>query len=171
MNKKLSLIAGVVITSAGLYSAALTAATVTGNASANVLTPLGIANGTNAMNFGDVAGDATSATTVDLTPGGVASSPDGASTAGTSTAGDFDVTGSGTLSYIITLPASILLTADTTAGADMTVDTFVSNLGVSGSSGTLGTDDSFTVGATLNINAGQLADTYSGTYDVTVNYQ
>jgi hypothetical protein len=166
MNKKLLLIAGVAAASAGIYSSTF-AATVTGSASANVLTPISIAAGTNAMNFGDVAGDATNATTVVLTTGGATSSPDGASTAGTPTAGDFTVTGSGTLSYNITLPTSTVLSS--AGNPDMTVDTFTDSLGGSGTLAS-GTQD-FTVGATLTINANQPAATYNGTYDITVEYQ
>jgi hypothetical protein len=169
MNKKISLVAGIAIATAGIYSASLTAATVTGTASANVLTPLGIANGANSMNFGDVAGDATNATTVVLTSAGTASSVDGASTAGSPTAADFNVTGSGTLAYDITLPTDGTIVLTNVAGPDMSVDGFSDSLGSTGAL-TAGAQ-SFTVGATLTINANQAAALYSGSYDVTVNYQ
>lgn len=169
INKKLALVAGITLASAGFYSASLTAATVTGNASANVLTPLAVANGTNAMSFGDVAGDASAATTVVLTTAGTASSVDGASTAGTPTAGDFDVTGAGTLAYDITLPLDGVVVLSNVAGPDMSVDGFLDSLGGSGAL-TAGAQ-SFAVGATLTINANQAAALYTGTYDVTVNYQ
>ncbi len=169
MNKKLVLVAGITLASASFYSASLTAATVSGNASANVLTPLAIANGANAMSFGDVAGDAIAATTVVLTTAGATSSADGASTAGTPTAGDFDVTGEGTLAYTITLPANGVVVLTNAAGPDMSVDGFADSLGGTGAL-TAGAQ-SFTVGATLTINANQPAALYTGTYDVTVNYQ
>ena len=169
INKKLALVAGITLASAGLYSASLTAATVTGNASANVLTPLAIANGINAMSFGDVAGDATAATTVLLTTAGATSSADGASVAGAPTAGDFNVTGEGTLAYTITLPADGDVVLSNVAGPDMSVDGFADSLG--GTGALSGGAQSFTVGATLTINANQAAALYTGTYDVTVNYQ
>lgn len=169
MTKKLALVAGITLASAGLYSASLTAATVTGDASANVLTPLGITNGTNAMSFGDVAGDASAATTVVLDTAGTASSGDGANTAGTPTAGDFDVTGSGSLAYTISLPADGVVVLSNVAGTNMPVNGFNDSLGGTGGL-TLGLQ-SFTVGATLTINANQAAALYTGNYDVTVNYQ
>ncbi len=169
MNKKLALVAGITLASAGLYSSSLTVATVTGNASANVLTPLTLVRGVNAMNFGNVAGDASIDTTVVLTTGGTTSSADGASTAGTPAAGDFNVTGEGTLAYTISLPADGVVVLTNAAGPDMSVDGFVDNLGGAGSL-TAGAQ-SFTVGATLTINANQGAALYTGTYDVTVNYQ
>jgi len=165
MNKKLLLIAGIAVASASIYSSAF-AATVTGSASATVLTPIEIVVGTNAMNFGDVAGDKDIDTTVVLTTAGATSSPDGASAAGSPTAGDFTVNGSGTLAYTIDAIADTTLTGP---GAAMTVSAFTDSLGGVGAL-TGGTQD-FTVGATLTINAGQVAGAYSGTYDVTVNYQ
>jgi hypothetical protein len=165
---KLLLVAGTTALTAGLFSSHVTAATVDGNASATVLTPLSIALGTNAMNFGDVAGDADVDTTVVLTTAGATSSADGASVAGTPLAGDFDVTGSGVLSYSISLPADSTVTL-TGPGTAMPVDGFTDSLAGSGTL-TAGSD-SFTVGATLTINSNQTAGAYSGTYTVIVNYQ
>ena len=167
MNKKLSLVFGMAIASASIYSASLTAATINAPASANVLTPLGVANGTNPMNFGDVAGDATVATTVVLTPAGGTTASVGANAAGSPTAGDFDVTGSGVLTYAVTFPVSATLTSP--ALDTIIVDTFISSL--PGDAGTLsGGLDSFTVGATLQIGINQPSGVYSGNYVVTVNY-
>ena len=51
----------------------------------------------------------------------------------------------------------------------MSVDTFNHDAGATPSlSG--GGSDTFNVGATLNVGATQAAGTYSGTFDVTVNY-
>jgi hypothetical protein len=169
-NNKLLIAAGAAALSTCMYSTMSTAASVTANASANVLAPLAIAAGANAMNFGDVSGDATAATTVVLTTAGTTSSPDGASTAGTPSAGDFDVTGAPGLAYDITLPADGVVVLTNAAGPDMSVDSFTSSLGASGTLSAGGTQ-SFTVGATLTINTNQAAALYTGTYDVTVNYQ
>jgi hypothetical protein len=168
VNKKLLVVVGATIATTGLYSASVSAANVTANASANVLAPLDITLGTNAMDFGDVSGDADNATTVLLTTAGTTSSGDGALVGGTPTAGDFDVSGSGTAAYDITLPLDGVVTL-TGPGDPMSVDGFTDSAGGS-SSLTTGTD-SFTVGATLTINANQSAGPYTGTYDVTVEYQ
>ena len=165
---KFLLATGTTVLTAGLFSTYVSAATVTGNASATVKIPLSIALGTNAMNFGDVAGDAVDDTTVVLTTGGTTSSADGASTAGTPLAGDYDVSGEGTLGYTITLPDDVTVTL-TGPGTAMPVTGFADSLGGTGAL-TAGSQ-SFTVGATLNINGGQTAGAYSGTYDVIVNYQ
>jgi hypothetical protein len=169
MNNKLLLAAGVAALSTSFFSTSVTAATDTGNASATVLTPLSIvADAVNAMDFGDVAGDANDPTTVVLTTGGTTSSDDGASTGGTPSAGNFDVTGAGSLAYDITLPADDVVTL-TGTGDPMKVDSFTDSVG--GSSSLTSGADTFDVGATLTINPNQAAGSYSGTYIVEVNYQ
>lgn len=152
---------------AGIYSQAAIAADVTGTATANVLAPLAISQATQ-MNFGDVAGDTTSATTVLLTTAGATSSVDGAYTGGAPAAGAFNVTGGNNLAYNITLPAAAVTL---TSGANtMTVDTFTDSASGSSTLNGSGTD-SFTVGATLNLGAAQAAGVYNGSYTVTVEYQ
>ena len=121
------------------------------------------------MYFGDVSGDAASITTVVLTTGGATSSADGAGVGGAPTAGDFDVTGAGNLAYDITLPLDGVVTLTNGGNPAMSVDGFSDSAG--GSSSLVTGSDSFTVGATLTINANQPAALYTGTYDVIVNYQ
>ena len=168
MNKlNKHLITGLAAILAGAYTQIAIAADVTGTATANVLAPLAISQ-TTGMDFGDVAGDTTSATTVVLTTAGATSSGDGAYTGGTPAAGTFAVTGGNSLAYSITLPgAAVTLTS----GANtMTVDTFNHDAG--GSPALDGTGNgSFNVGATLNLGAAQAAGVYNGTYTVTVEYQ
>lgn len=170
MNKKLLLIAGVAVTSASIYSSTLIAATVSGDASANVITPLGVTQSAG-MNFGDVAGD-TGGTSVVLSTAGTTSGS-GVVAGGTTAAGAFAVTGEVSTAYTLTLPASItiddggintmLVNAFTTTLTAGPPNTFTSTLDASG-------DDNFTVGATLTIGATQAAGTYSGTYAVIVSY-
>ena len=168
-NNKILLAAGAVALSTSLFSAATTAATVTAAGSSTVLTPLSIVLGGTAMNFGDVAGDADIATTVDLTVLGATNSTDGASAAGTSSAGAFTVNGEGTLAYSISLPTNLDGITLVGPGAAMTVTDFIDSN--AGASSIVAGSDSFKVGATLTINTGQTAGAYTGNYDVTVNYQ
>ena len=167
LNKRLiSGLAAAVL--AALYSQTALAADVTGTATAEVLAPLGISQ-TAEMDFGTIAGETASATTVVLTTAGATSSIDGAYTGPGSAAGVFAVTGEPSQAYSITLPAdgAVFLTG---AGAPMAVNGFNHDAG--GSPALDGTgDDSFNVGATLTIGAGQLAGTYNGSYTVTVDYQ
>ncbi len=169
INNKLLLAAGAATLSASFFSTTVTAATATANGSATVLAPLSIvADAAAEMNFGDVSGDADAVTTVVLTPAGAVSSADGAGIfGGTPSGGNFDVTGAGTLTYDITLPLDGVVTL-AGPGTAMSVDSFTTpaaSLSLTAGAGT------FDVGATLTINAAQAAGVYTGTYDVTVNYQ
>ena len=169
INNKLLVAAGVATLSAGFFSTTVTAATDTANASVTILAPITItADVADEMDFGDVSPD-TVATTVVLTPGGAVSSPDGAGIfGGTPNGGNFDITGAGNLAYDITLPLNGVVTL-AGPGAAMSVDSFTDSAG--GASALAAGVDTFDVGATLTINANQTAGGYSGTYDVTVNYQ
>ena len=160
LNKRL--IAGLAAILAGAYSQIAIAADATGNASATVLAPLTITQNGAGMNFGSVSGDTTSATTVILTAAGAASSPDGAFVvpASGAAAGLFDVTGAPGAGYDITLPTAAVTLAS--GGDTLTVDTFTDSIG---GSGNIGSEDSFTVGATLNLGAAQPAGTYTGTFE------
>jgi len=144
--------------------ASLAATLSTAGASADVLAPMTLANPT-PMYFGFVAGLPASATTVvlDLTDG---TTPGGGAYADTTgTSADFTITGAALRAYTLTLPATITLTG---TGLDMTINAITNN-----ATGTVpaGGTETFQVGGTLNINANQAADNYTGTYSVTVNYQ
>lgn len=169
ITNKLLLTAGIVTLSASFFSTSTLAANANGSATVTVLTPLSIAAGTNGMDFGNVAGDADNSTTVTLSSGGGTTASAGANAAGSPTPGDFDVTGSGTLAYNITVPPAAITLTGVGFGGTMTVDTFETSAG--GSSSLTAGSDSFTVGAVLNIGANQAADTYNGTYSMTVEYQ
>lgn len=85
-------------------------------------------------------------------------------------AAGFDVTGELTGgNYSITLPSSPV-TLSNTAGESMTVDSFIDSENGSGSL-SVGGNGSFTVGATLNVGANQPSGGYSGSFDVTVEYE
>jgi hypothetical protein len=144
--------------------------TVTASTSVNIVAPIGMTLGTN-MNFGNVATSG-SAGTVILSPAGARTAGTGVTfpaTTGTVTAASFAVTGSGSFTYIITLPASdVVLTGGPTA--NVTVNTFVSN--PSGTGALTAGAQTLLVGATLNLPASTLAGAYSNASDlaVTVNY-
>lgn len=88
-----------------------------------------------------------------------------APTAGT-TAASFDVSGPASTPYAITLPASASLGDGTTT---LTVDTFVDSESGAGTLDGSGAD-SFTVGAKVTIPDTASTGSYTGTFDVTVDY-
>ena len=165
-HNRIVLAAGVAAISTGLYSAVISAANVTANASANVITPLAITEA-NGMDFGDVSVGTVGGTIVLATNGGRSVTGDAeAVTGGTEAAGVYNVTGEGTKAYSITFPASAVISS---AGNNMTVDNFVHDAGATPA--LTGGADSFNVGATLNIGASQPPGAYTGTYTLTVDYQ
>jgi len=153
------------LASFGLMSQSAMAATSTANASAVILTPISITNNT-ALAFGDVYPDTAAGGTVLLDPTGARTAGGAAALGATpGAAAQFTVSGQASALYTITLPAAAVTL---TSGANnMTIDSFLSD-----GTGTLdGTgNEIINVGATLNVNANQPAGTYSGTFDVTVNY-
>ena len=146
--------------------------TASGDASvgARIIAPITIKN-TASMEFGNLL-ETGSEYTVVLDTGGTTTGdyrPTGL--AGTIQSAGFNVTGESGATYTITLPASsvILDNGETGPGNEMTLNDFTSSK--TGDTGTLNSGtDSFTVGASLTVNAEQNSGDYKGTFTVTVNY-
>lgn len=159
MNKLL-LIAGAVITTAGISISAI-AAQDTGTATANVIVPIGITN-TGPLQFGDIVGGSAGTVTIaaDGTPGG------GLTSTGTQTAGTFDITGSGTKTFSIV----IATVADLTDGTDtIPLSAYVNS--EAGATGTLvGGALTLGVGATITLDGTEGNGAYVGSYTVDVIY-
>lgn len=170
MKKTIYKVAAIAAVLIGFHAAGRAQASATANASATIVTPISIAR-TAHMNFGNVAVNATTAGTVELSPGGARTAAGGVTlpaTAGTVSAASFTVSGEGNYTYAITLPSTDLTITDGTN--TMTVNAFTSTPSATGtlSSGT----QTLNVGATLNVAAGQAAGVYTSTtpFTVTVNY-
>jgi hypothetical protein len=109
-----------------------------------------------------------------MTPAGVRSTGGAGgvtlpATVGTVAAASFTVSGQGSYTYSISLPSTCTITD---AGSHtMTVNGFTSNPATTGALSSGGTQ-TLTVGATLNVIAGQSAGTYTNAtgVPVTVNY-
>jgi hypothetical protein len=144
--------------------------TATATATGKIVAPLTITK-VNDMNFGTVAVSSSTAGTVILAPAGTRSVTGGAQvvvTGGGGTAASFNITGEGTSTYAITLPADGTVTVISGANS-MPVNTFTSSPATTGtlSSGA----QTVTVGATLEVAAGQATGTYtSAAFNVTVAY-
>lgn len=143
------------------------AATATNSSTADIVQAIAITSGT-ALDFGSVVA-AGAAGTVEMGAAGTrtcATVTCVAQDAGT--AASFDVTGEASYTYTVTLPASATLTDSAATPNSMTVDAFSHD-----STGTLDTAgaETFNVGATLNVGADQVAGSYAGTFDVSVDYQ
>jgi hypothetical protein len=166
---KLTMVILISILTVLLSISAFAQSTATASTTAIIVAPIGITKIVD-MNFGNVIVDAT-AGTVELSTINSRSFTGGAAGASgiTPTAAMFTVTGSGSFTYTISLPAAPITLTGTTAG--VTVGSFISN---PTSPGTLssGTQDVY-VGATLNLPVGGvIPDTYNNGsgLEVIVNY-
>jgi hypothetical protein len=173
MNKstlKLAALALVAITCGINKASAQSSATAP--ASATIVTPITITK-TVDMEFGNAAVQASTGGTVVLDPASTRTATSGVTlpaVTGTVSAASFDIAGTANYTYAITLPTT--LTINDGGTNNMTVNTFTSNPSTTGTLSASGTDV-LTVGATLNVGAGQAAGTYTSggsPFTVTVNY-
>lgn len=138
---------------------------------AKVIAPISLQNtGSIFLNFGTVTRSSTSGTIV-VTSAGTRSQGGGASILSSSSfsPAPFTVTGENNASFNIALPDDndVELTRDgetekmEVTGFEHNSGLVLSGLGVA----------TFSVGATLNLDANQVAGDYSGSFSVTINYQ
>jgi hypothetical protein len=141
-------------------------ATAAADANATIISPITIEAGS-ALSFGDIiagAGTVTIATDGTRTNGYQAFS---GNQTGTVAAASFDITGQGAYTYAITLPTSDVTLNDGDSG-EMVVNNFVST--PDGTGELVDGASTVSVGATLNVTAGQTTGVYAGSFDVTVAY-
>ena len=146
------------------------ATTVSGTGKATIVTPLSVVN-TDTLRFGAVIPSASAGTvTVDAFTQARTSTGGVTAYGGLVTAGKFAGLSDGTTHLKIDVPVGSITLTRVGGGATMTVDNFALNGNkndwVVGS-----TVFTFQVGARLNVSANQMAGTYTGTYNVTVNYR
>ena len=155
----------IALVSSAVLVASAQAATDTANATATVVTTLTITK-TADLVYGNLAPGASGGTLV-MSPAGVRSTTGTVVTySSTFNAASFNVVGTTDATYSITLPSTDVTL--TSGGNTMTVNTFASN--PSGTGTLTGGSETLNVGATLNVSSGQAAGSYSGTFDVTVDY-
>jgi hypothetical protein len=175
LNKMKNIVKSLAITAAvlGFANSTFAQASATASVTANIITPITIVK-TVDMNFGNVAVSATVAGTTILAPAGTRTTGGAGgvtlpANTGTVTAATFTVSGEPTFTYAITLPSSATITD--ASSHTMTVNSFTSN---PSSTGVLsgGGSQTLTVGATLNVLAGQASGSYTNAtgVPVTVNY-
>ena len=123
---------------------------------------------TQALAFGKFV--AASGGTVVVSPGGVRSKTGGVVlvSSGAGTAAQFAVSGDANLTYAISMPGNGVVSLVSGANS-MAVNNFTSSPNLTGKLGAGGTQTLF-VGATLSVGGNQATGSYSGVFDVTVNY-
>lgn len=167
--------AGSAVLAAALASApAYAADTETATAEAEILSALTlvVAGGTT-LDFAQIAHNG-SAGTVSVAADGTRTCAAALVCAGTTSAVDFTVSGTADANVGITLPTSAEIylggVASTNSFEKMELSSFVTD--AAGSAVTLtGGSANFSVGADLAVGGDELAGAYSGTFDVTVEYQ
>jgi hypothetical protein len=141
------------------------------DAFANIVNPITIAE-TRSLHFGTMS-VSTSAGTCILAPAGTRTKTGGVTLTNftpSATSAAYSVTGAANVAYNISLPTSSVTVTRSGGSQTMTITAFTSNK--AGDAGTLSSTgtDSFTVGATLNVGASQVAGLYQGNFNITVAY-
>ncbi len=167
MKRNLALVALAVLLSATLVRQTAQAASTSADATATIVSTIGISK-TNDLRFGNVAAGSSIGTVVQ-SPTGTRTKTGGVTLSNVNAGGpaSFTVSGDGSASFAITLPGSAVTLSDGGTNT-MTVDTFTSN--PSGSGTLSGGSQSVAVGATLHVGANQPAGAYTGTFSVSVDY-
>jgi len=164
LNKFKTVLAASVLASA-MFSGAAHAATETASAEAEIIVAVEL-SAVSALDMGLVAVGANGGTvTLDETSGARTCSAD-LTCVGGSTRGSFQVTNADDGSLVdITVDASTVLTG---AGADMTLTLTPSATSITFDAAAL---ETIFVGGDLAVNAAQAAGVYTGTYNVSADYQ
>ncbi len=172
MNKKiLSALISAAAIGFATYGVNIKAATDTGNAAANIVTAITIAE-TTGMNFGNISVGAGGGTAT-LGTGDSITSVTGdvvAEVGGTVTSADFGLSGAN-VGYTITMPGSITVSGP---GTDMTIDTFTflaEDAATDGTGTMSGNAGTMTIGGRLAVSGSQTGGAYSGTYTITALYE
>ena len=158
-----SALVGAAIAALVMNASAAHAASGTGTAKAKILRQITLTN-TSDLQYATVISGAT-ASTVAVSTSGAATCGTGLTCTGTTTAANFNI--AGTSGAVVVVGGDSSVTLNGSLGGTMS-----SSLTYSASTVTLGaTGGSFQVGGTLSVGANQTAGDYSGTFNVTANYQ
>lgn len=154
--------AGVVSNQVNAQNSALASA----SAAVTLITPISITKATD-LEFGTFVASPTQGT-ITMTPAGSVTTSGGVTqiSGATITPATFGVSGQTGQTYAITLPETVALTG-AVEGDALSLGEFTST---PENSGTIGNDQIISVGATLTVPGNSTAGTYTGTFDVTVNY-
>jgi len=154
------------LTATPAFAQAGPTATANGTADAIIVQPISVAQASGgALNFGKIAAIAGTVTvnpdsTFGSTPNMIVDDTD-------IQAATFNVTGEPNLGYSISLPSATTTIDDAGAGVPMSV---ALNLGATSGVLSAGGGGSFNVGGVLSVANGQLAGSYTGTFQVQVQY-
>ncbi|MEI8203656.1 MAG: DUF4402 domain-containing protein [Bacteroidota bacterium] len=176
--KKAIFILGAIIAFTGLTNYSIAQATASANAGVKIVKALTLTK-TADLHFGTMtvpsAGVVISLTTGNSRSALPSNNITLLSQAPTSSNSAYTVTGSANSTYTITLPTSDVTIYQTFPTTYTIVNNFIAKTASTGTDGLNGTldgsgNDSFVVGAKLNLAGAQPFGTYTGTFSVTINY-
>lgn len=154
---------GAAIAALAMNASAAHAATATGTAKAKILRQITLTN-TSDLQYATIISGATAATVV-VSTGGTRTCAAALTCTGTATAANFNVVGTEGAVVVVGGDSSVTLTGSLGG-------TMASTLTYSAPTVTLSaTGGSFQVGGTLSVGANQASGDYTGTFNVTANYQ
>lgn len=159
-NFKLLGLAGVL---AAVVAVPAQAETAQGDATVKILQAITVTKAAD-LNFGNVVPSA-SAATVSVGEDGTRSCGTGLNCYGTSTAGAFNVTGTAGETVSVGIDTPTIQLSNGSQSMSVALSTATSSLTLAGGTG------SFRVAGALSVGANQAAGTYTGQYNVSVNYQ
>lgn len=158
---------GAAVAALSMSASAANATTTTGTAKAKILRQITLTN-TSDLQFATVISGATASTVV-VSTAGAATCGAGLTCTGTTTAANFDIQGTNNAVVLVGGDASVTLNGS--LGGTMTAALAYSTNSVTLTNGPGTVGGSFQVGGTLSVNANQTSGDYSGTFNVTANYQ
>jgi len=158
---------GAAIAALAMNAQAAQAASATGTATAKILRQITLTK-TSDLQYATIISGAT-ASTVTVSPAGAPNCGAGLTCTGTTTAANFDI--QGTNNAVVLVGGDSSVTLNGSLGGSMTSTLTYSAASVTLTNGPGTTGGSFQVGGTLSVGANQASGDYSGTFNVTANYQ
>ncbi len=143
------------------------AATATGTAKAKILRQITLTN-TSDLQFATIISGATASTVVVSNAGAVTCGSNLTCT-GTTTAANFNIQGTNNAVVLVGGDSTVTLNGSVSGTMSAALSYSASSVTLTNGPGTVG--GSFQVGGTLSVGANQEAGDYSGTFNVTANYQ
>jgi Mat/Ecp fimbriae major subunit len=161
-----SAVLGAVMAAATLGATSAHAASATGTAKAKILRQITLTN-TSDLEFATVISGANASTVAVSTSGAVTCGANLTCT-GTTTAANFNVQGTNNAVVLVGGDASVTLNGSLGGTMSATLDYSATSVTLANSGPTGG---SFQVGGTLSVGVNQASGDYTGTFNVTANYQ
>lgn len=160
-----AIMAGTTVLALTFGATAAQAAQTSATARARVLRALTIQNNNRPLDFGAIVAAATPGTVTISTAGARTACAGGISCSSTVSAAQFDITGTATEVVTIDADASVnLVSGANNMTATLVESALTATLDATGAA-------AFSVGGTLSVGANQAEGVYTGTFNVTANYQ